>query len=206
MPKALIHVVDDDELVRASAADLLADAGYEVSSHASGNMFLMRADLSAPGIVILDLRMPGLSGLDVLARLAELGSPLRTVMLSGAGQVPDAVAALKTGAYNYLEKPYRAADLLQAVDAAVASLEEAEAIAAGSGGDPLAPLTPRQREVIEALAAGATNREAGKALGLSTRTVEMHRSDAMKRLGVESFAEALQLVFRAGKVRKPGAS
>lgn len=202
----LIHIVDDDELVRLSTADVIAHAGYAVCLYSSGDDFLARADLTTPAGLILDLHMPGSSGLEVLARLRELGSPLRVVMLTGVGQVPDAVAAMRGGARDFLQKPWRSDELLQVVAAAMADADEPMVEMPAPAADPLAMLTRRQREVLEALAKGRSNREVGEALGLSIRTVEMHRGDAMRRLGVDNFAEALRLVFDARTRAQPVAA
>ena len=152
MVGGLIHVVDDDEHVRLVTAGVLEDAGYDVLAHESGDAFLARADLSIPACVILDLRMPGMSGEDVL---------------------PLAVAVMRGGAVNVIQKPWRPSDLLGAVEQGFAALPPASTLERVA--DRFDRLTARERDVIGALASHGTNRRVADALGLSVRTVEWYR-------------------------------
>ena len=195
MAGGLIHVVDDDEHVRIVTGGVLDDAGYDVRLYGSGDDFFARADLSVPACVILDLRMPGMSGEDVLMRLATTSSPLKILVVSGHVDIPRAVAAMRGGAVNVLQKPWKPSELLDAVAQGFAKLPPPAPV--DDVAERLRQLTPRERDVIEAVASHGTNRRAAAALGLSVRTVEWYRASAMRRLRVSSRAEMLNLYFQA---------
>jgi two-component system response regulator FixJ len=200
-PRGRIFVVDDDTAVRQATCWALRAAGYDAADFESGESFLRQADLDAPGCAVLDLNMPGLSGIDVLQRLREINSPLGVIMLTGYGDVPTAVRAIQAGAADFIEKPYDPDALLAAIDRAL----EGPAVGAAAG-DPradaarerLRQLSPRQREVLQGLVAGRPNKIIAQDLGVSPRTIEMHRADMMDRLGVANLSEALRLAYDAG--------
>jgi two-component system, LuxR family, response regulator FixJ len=195
MAGGLTHIVDDDEHVRLITGDILEEAGYEARLYASGADFFARADLSVPACLVLDLRMPEMSGEAILKRLAKREHPLSVVVVSGHVDVPRAVAAMHGGAASVIEKPWKPADLLAAVAEAFAT--HAPPPPADEAADLFARLTPRERDVVEAVAVHGANRRIADALGLSVRTVEWYRAGAMKRLGVSSSAEMLNLYFKA---------
>lgn len=195
MAAGLIHIIDDDEHVRLITGDILEEAGYEARLYDSGADFFARADLSVPACLILDLRMPGMSGEDILAQLGERDHPLSVVVVSGHVDVPRAVAAMHGGAASVIEKPWKPADLLAAVEEAFAALAPPAPV--DKAADLFASLTPRERDVVEAVAVHGANRRIADALGLSVRTVEWYRAGAMKRLGVSTSAEMLNLYFKA---------
>lgn len=195
MSGGLVHIVDDDELVRIATGSLLEDAGYDVHLYASGDDFLTKADLSIPACVLLDLRMPGISGEEMLRRLAGRPVPLSVLIVSGHVDIRLAVAMMREGAVNVIEKPWRPADFLQAIEQAFTTLgKQAEAANAATL---FGKLTRRERDVVEAVASHGTSPRVAEALGLSVRTVEWYRASAMKRLQVSSSAEMLNLYFSA---------
>lgn len=198
---ASVAIVEDDRTLSRTIADLLRHAGYRVETFTSGEAFL--ADGALPGCfdcALLDLRLPGISGLDVLAALRQAGSPLPVLFLTGHADITLAVEAMKLGAADFLEKPYAPAALLAAAAKACAGsaerrrLEKANRRAANLIGS----LTPRQREVLEGMAKGESSKIMAHRLGLSVRTVEMHRAHLMARLGARSSLEAVRLALEAG--------
>jgi two-component system, LuxR family, response regulator FixJ len=203
MNRGKIFVVDDDESVRQSTCWALRAAGYEALAYESGDAFLRHADVQSPGCAVLDLNMPGSSGIEVLQRLRERGSPLSVVLLTGYGDVPTAVRAMQAGAVDFIEKPYDPEALLAAIGRAQGRATEA------SGGESpdrradaararIRELSPRQCQVLQGLVAGLPNKVIAQDLGVSPRTVEMHRADMMERLGVTNLSEALRLAYDAG--------
>lgn len=200
--RGTIFVVDDDQAVRQATCWALRAAGYEAADFESGESFLRDADTSAPGCAVLDLNMPGLSGIEVLDRLRQQNSPLRIIMLTGYGDVPTAVRAIQAGAADFIEKPYDPDALVGAIDRAL----DAPVAPGRHRADPradaararLRQLSPRQRQVLQGLVAGHANKIIAQDLGVSPRTVEMHRADMMNRLGVANLSEALRLAYDAG--------
>jgi two-component system response regulator FixJ len=201
MTGPVVHIVDDDAAVRDSTAVLLRAAGHETCVHASGEEFLSQVDVRAPGCVVLDLRLPGADGLEVLHVLKRLGSELAVILLTGHGDVPQAVEALKAGASDFLEKPYDPDTLLAAVEKALGNARGSDLrieTAAASARARLATLTPRECQVLAGLVAGESNKAIAYDLSLSPRTVEMHRANMMARLGVNRLSEALRVAYDAG--------
>ena len=204
MSGGLVHIVDDDELVRIATGGVLEDAGYHVRLYASGDDFLAKADLSIPACTILDLRMPGISGEEVLRHLAGRSVPVSALIVSGHVDIRLAVAMMREGAVNVIEKPWRPADLIQAIEQAFANLgKQAEAANAATL---FGKLTRRERDVVEAVASHGTSPRVAEVLGLSVRTVEWYRASAMKRLQVSSSAEMLNLYFNAANRSGSGAN
>lgn len=201
MARGPIFVVDDDTAVRQATCWALRAAGYDASDYESGEAFLRQADLAGGGLAVLDLNMPGLSGIDVLHRLRERESPLRIIMLTGYGDVPTAVRAIQAGAADFIEKPYDPDALLAAIDRAFEGEGERTSPAdprADAARERLLQLSPRQRQVLQGLVAGHPNKIIAQDLGVSPRTIEMHRADMMDRLGVGNLSEALRLAYDAG--------
>lgn len=198
-----MFVVDDDPGVRDATALLLETAGFDVTPYESGEAFLGSASLHAEGCVLLDVRLPGVGGLEVQRLLAQLGSRLSVVILTGYADIPSSVAAMRAGACDFIEKPYQPDRLIAAVDGALI-----EGSAAGGAPHVTRPrqvagrlvdaLSPRQRQVLHGLVAGLSNKTIARDLELSPRTVEMHRADMMERLGVASLSEALRIAYDAG--------
>ena len=199
MHQKVIHIVDDDHQVRAATSFLLRSMGHRTQIYAHGQEFLDQAQLDE-GCVLLDLRMPGLSGFQVVEALRRRGSSLPVIMLSGHGDIPIAVQAMKLGAQEFLEKPYQEAALIEAVERAFSAdasltVRNDQRLAASTS---VATLSLRERQVLQSLLAGLANKEIARQLDLSPRTVEMHRASMMSRLAVSSLAEAVRIALDAG--------
>jgi two-component system response regulator FixJ len=192
-----IHVVDDDAAVRRSLERLLESMGFIALSYATPDAFLLAARGLAEGCVLLDVKMPGVGGLEVQARLKAMGFALPIIVITGQGDVQTAVRAMKAGAFDFLEKPYEDEVLLKAIDAAFATAPHDRDQQALDAVRRIAELSPREREVLEALVAGVSNKVIAFDLGLSVRTVEVHRARMMNRLGTRQLAEAIRLAVLA---------
>jgi two-component system response regulator FixJ len=193
-----VHVIDDDEAVRRSLDRLLTAAGFRVACYAAVADFLAVAARLRPGCVLLDLRMPDMDGLQLQSRLLELEIPLPVVVMTGQGDVPSAVSAMKLGAVDFIEKPYSDHVLIVAVEAALARAgRPSRSREAEQAAERIAQLSPRERQVLDALVAGHSNKVIAFDLGLSVRTVEVHRARMLTRLGVRQFADAIRLAVLA---------
>ena len=197
-----VHVIDDDEGVRRAIALLLGSAGIPVAIHPSGLAFLevLPALGEGVGCVLTDVRMPGLDGVELLRRLKERGFRRPVVVMTAHGDVPTAVRAMKAGAHDFIEKPFDDETLLAVLEAALAEGAPPRAAAAGPAAEAaarIAALSPREREVLDRLTAGKSNKAIASELALSPRTVEAHRARLLARLGVTSVAEAVRLAVRA---------
>lgn len=198
--KYLVHVVDDEESVRRSTSFLLKTSGYSVTTWSSGVEFLAQAKHAEPGCVLLDVRMPEMDGLEVQAKLAAQGISMPVIVLTGHGDVTIAVRAMKAGAVDFLEKPFEKDALLFAVENACKRLSDGEArlTEASEATVMIARLTPREQDVLKGLAHGLPNKTIAYDLGISPRTVEVHRANLMTKLSVKSLSEALRVAFAAG--------
>jgi len=198
--RRLIHIVDDEESIRKSTSFMLRTSGFDVKTHVSGVAFLKEARHAAPGCVLLDIRMPEMDGLAVQAAMNERGVAMPVVVLTGHGDISTAVQAMKGGAVDFLEKPFEKARLLAAIDAAFGRLDRHDEAAASEQQAELriAALTPREQDVLRGLARGHPNKTIAYDLGISPRTVEVHRANLMTKLEVRSLSEALRLAFAAG--------
>lgn len=195
-----VHLVDDDEAVRRSAAFLLKTGGFKVHAYASGVEFMKEAKHAEPGCVLLDIRMPEMDGLEVQRELNDAGITLPVIVLTGHGDVGSAVTAMKAGAVDFLEKPFEKARLLEALENGFARIERSQQgdMAAKEAEVRLSALTPREREVLAGLVRGHPNKTIAYDMGISPRTVEVHRANVMSKLDVRSLSEALQIAFAAG--------
>ena len=202
----LVHIVDDDEIVRAKISHLLFQHGYSTEIYTGGAEFFRDCNLQR-GCIFLDLRMPQMSGYEVLEELTRLGSTLSVVVMSGYGDVPAVVGAMKLGAMDFIEKPASEADLLAAVGKALESFGKADAQrkAAEAAANRLSCITPRQRQIVQGLLDGLRSKGIARRLGLCPRTVELHRASMKARLGVKSLAEIVQLAIDAKMVPTPEA-
>ncbi len=197
----MVHVVDDDQAVRESLEFLLHSAGLGARTYASAREFLAAADVSRAGCVLTDIRMPDIDGLTLQRRLAELGSRLPVIVMTGHGDVPLAVQALKTGAADFLEKPFDEDRLLktvrEALDASLIAHREAEAQATIRAR--LDSLTKREREVLDKLVEGLPNKTIAFDLGTSPRTVEVQRARVMEKMDARSLPDLVRMVLAMGQ-------
>lgn len=195
----LVHVIDDDEAVRDSLTLLLRTAGFTVRAYASATTFLQSLPKQDTGCVLTDVRMPEMDGLELQKRLAELGVRLPVIVMTGHGDVPIAVGALKAGATDFLEKPFDDSQLLTAVANALAASQRSHDEEAAIAGivEKLATLTPREREVLEKLVEGLPNKTIAYDLGSSPRTVEVHRARVMEKMGARSLPELVRMTIAA---------
>ena len=192
-----VFIVDDDHAIRESLSGLLEASGYRTSVYDSAGAFLASEQLGSHGCVIADIRMPDMDGLELQAEMNARGSRLAVIIMTGHGDVPLAVQAMKAGAVDFLEKPFERAMLLEAVKRALSNVS-----AASSSPQPsfemrpqLDTLTQREREVLELVVAGKLNKSIAYELSISQRTVEVHRARVMKKLGVRNMAELMRLML-----------
>lgn len=198
----IVYIVDDDAGVRRSLERLLDSAGLRALSYESPLAFLDAAVGLSAGCVLLDVRMPEMDGLTLQVWLAKLEVALPVIVITGQGDVQTAVRAMKAGAVDFIEKPYNDESLLNAIETALARAGRPDrAHEAGEAKHRIAELTPRERQVLDALVAGHPNKVIAYDLGISVRTVEVHRARMMERLRVRQLAEAIRLSVMAGLVR-----
>jgi two-component system response regulator FixJ len=198
-PKA-VHVVDDDDAVRDSLEALLAASGFDAVTHASGMTFLNSYDPEATLCVLLDVRMPNMNGLEVQERIAQRGDAPPVIMITGHGDVTMAVRAMKAGAFDFVEKPFSPRALVERVEAAVrwAETNRAERQRMEDAISRLEALTPREMDVLKQLLIGHPNKVIARVLGLSPRTVEVHRARVMEKTGAESLSHLVRMAIAAG--------
>ncbi len=195
----LVHLVDDDGAVRRSVGFTLKTSGFRVNSYESGVELLKSIGDLGEGCILLDIRMPSMDGLEVQQSLKDRGVTLPIIIMTGHGDVTLAVKAMKAGAIDFIEKPFEKATLLGAIDQGVKRLRDVE-----KGSDlakeaivRLGALTPRERDVLGGLAQGLPNKTIAYDLGISPRTVEIHRANLMTKLEARSLSEALRIAFAA---------
>jgi RNA polymerase sigma factor (sigma-70 family) len=188
-----VFVVDDDAAVRDSIRELVESVGLQAEGHASALALLDALQPQRPGCLVLDVRMAAMSGLVLQQRLNELGSRIPVIVLTGHGDVPIAVQAMKAGAVDFIQKPYREQALLDSINAALA-LDAAARQSSGAADDleqRLAALTEREREVLDRILSGSTSKEIARELGVSPRTVEAHRKNLLRKLGIGTVKELM---------------
>ncbi|WP_343715788.1 response regulator transcription factor [Inquilinus sp.] len=191
---ALVIIVDDDEFIREALSELILSAGFQPASFASTQDFLDADLLDVPGCMILDVRMPGTSGLDLQRRLAQSGNSKPIIFLTGHGDIPMTVQAMKAGAVDFLTKPVRDQTLLDAVMAGIAidAARRAKTRVARLHADRYSTLTLRERQVMSAVALGRLNKQIAYDLGISEVTVKLHRSRAMHKMQLTSVGEVVR--------------
>ncbi len=200
LEQAILHVVDDDPALRRSLRFLLTSVGWQVQLYASAAEFLALAgSVAQPGCVLLDIRMPALSGLELQQLLIERGVALPILFMTGHADVSMAVQALKSGAFDFIEKPFNDQKLLDTVAAAVRRSVELQDLALRRtiAQAALGSLSPREREVARLVALGHPNKLIAAALGISEKTVHIHRGHVMEKAGISSAAELARLMLRA---------
>lgn len=198
--RRIIHIVDDEDAIRRSASFMLKTSGFEVYSYPSGVAFLKAIDRDTTGCVLLDVRMPEMDGLEVQQALHDRGIAMPVIVLTGHGDVTIAVRAMKGGAVDFIEKPFEKAVLLEAIAVAFDQIGEraAHQHRAEAAKIMIAKLTGREGDVLKGLVQGLPNKTIAYDLGISPRTVEVHRANLMTKLGVRSLSEALRIGFSAG--------
>jgi len=197
-----IFVVDDDPAVRETLSLVLSAGGYQVICFADGAALLAVARSRTPACILLDVHIPGKSGLDILKELHGEDYPAPIFMISGQGDISMAVSAIKNGALDFIEKPFRGSEIVARLDEAIDAYARRHADGQASKAASLhfpgrEPLTRREREVLEQFASGASNKEAGRQLGISPRTIEDHRANIMKKLGARNAADLIRIVLTA---------
>lgn len=191
----LVHIVDDDDGMRRALEALIATVGHATVTFARPAEFLKQHDPGRPGCVILDIRMPDMSGLEVQQQLNSRGSMLPVIMITGHGDVPMAVQAMKHGAFDFLQKPFRDQDLIDRINAAL-KLDAENRGALERHADirrRFETLTPREQDVIKLVVDGRANKVIAIDLGLSERTVEIHRANVMEKMGARSIAHLVKM-------------
>ena len=197
--KQTVYVIDDDEAVRDSLRMLLRSVGLPVACFEEGQSFFDQVELNAPGCLVLDIRMPGISGMELAQRMREQDSLMPIIFITGHGDVPMAVEAMKLGALDFLQKPFRDQDLLDQIQQALQNdaerrqqITERESIR-----NRINTLTPRERQVLEMILEGKANKVIAIDLELSQRTVEIHRARVMEKMQARSLATLVQMVMQA---------
>ena len=195
----LVHLVDDDEAIRRSVGFMLKTSGHRVETYESGAELLKNRAQLEQGCILLDIRMPGMDGLEVQQALKDKGVGLPVIIMTGHGDVTLAVRAMKAGAVDFIEKPFAKDALLASLEEGFRRLSRKEATQDRrmDAEVRLQALTPRERDVLDGLAQGLPNKTIAYDLGISPRTVEIHRANLMAKLGVRSLSEALRIAFAA---------
>jgi FixJ family two-component response regulator len=197
---SIVYVIDDDPSIRSSIEDLLQSVGVEVRAFASVQEFLQAKRPERSACVVLDVRLPGQSGLDFQRQMAGSPAELPIVFITGHGDIPMSVRAMKHGAVEFLTKPFRDQDLLDAIQAALERdrARRAESAAVQDVRERLASLTPRENEVMQLVVRGRLNKQIASDLGMSEATVKMHRGQVMRKMDAASVAELVHLAQRLG--------
>ncbi|MGQ3017065.1 response regulator FixJ [Phenylobacterium sp.] len=196
MTESVVHVIDDDEAMRDSLAFLLDTAGLTACTYDSAQAFLDALEAAAAGVIVTDIRMPGMTGLDLVRRLKARACTYPVIMITGHGDVPLAVEAMKAGVVDFLEKPFEEETLLAAIRAAqspaadVAADPERERVRAV-----LESLSPREHEVLDGVVEGKLNKVIAHELGISPRTVEVYRANVMSKTGARGLSELIRMVL-----------
>lgn len=198
---ATIYVIDDDDGMRRALSLLLSTVGYKTLTFANPAEFLAKFDAETHGCLVLDIRMPGMSGLELQQQLNRSGAMLPVIFITGHGDVPMAVQAMKEGAFEFIQKPFRDQDLLDSINHALQQdAENRDAVARRADVQHrLESLTPRERQVMDLVVDGVANKVIAIDLDLSERTVEIHRSKVMEKMGARSVAHLVKLQLSLGE-------
>jgi two-component system response regulator FixJ len=191
-----VHLIDDDEGVREALTILLAEAGFMVRTHKSGLDFLEVLGSATSGVIVSDIRMPGIDGLELQQRLKSAKHTLPLIFITGHGDIQMAVQAIKEGASDFLEKPFEDSLLIAAIHTAAARKGTVRTDqSAGEAAERIATLTPREKEVLDCLVVGKLNKITAHDLGMSIRTVETHRARIMQKMQARSLSELVRMVM-----------
>jgi two-component system, LuxR family, response regulator FixJ len=203
MPRGKVFVIDDDEAMRDSLQFLLDSAGFEVTLFESAQVFLTRLDSLDFGCVVSDVRMPGLDGIELLRRLQTLNCRFPVIIMTGHGDVPLAVEAMKLGAVDFLEKPFDDDLLISMIDSGLkrAEPEARNEAATREIAERVATLSPRERQVMDGLVAGLSNKAIAREYDISPRTIEVYRANVMTKMQAGSLSELVRLAMRAGALK-----
>ena len=195
-----VYIVDDDSGVRSSIRVLMKSMGLAATPFPSAREFLDAYHPNSPGCLVLDIRMPGMSGLELQETLNERGAVIPVIFITGHGDISMAVEAMRHGAFDFLQKPFRDQELIDRVQRAMLKDQEYRHLLSQKEGivARLQSLTPREREVLDLLVKGNANKRMAAELGLSQRTVEIHRAHVMEKMGVRSLAQLVRMVLDAG--------
>jgi two-component system response regulator FixJ len=202
MPRPVVHLIDDQEVVRHALGEMLSVFGFDVTTYESADRFLADADLGRPACVVADVRMPGTDGIELVRELGRRQASLPVVLISGHADVPMAVAAIKAGAEDFIEKPVDDAQLVAAINRGLARLYEQHSQhgSAETLTTRFARLTPRQIEIFDLVVEGYTSHAIGSKLDLSVRTVESYRAQIMEKMQAESVAVLVRQAVRMGRI------
>ena len=202
--KGEVFVVDDDPAVRTTLSTVFGRASYKVTCFADGAALVAAAKVNTPLCIILDVHIPGKSGLDILKQLNAQDYPVPIFMISGQGDIAMAVDAIHHGALDFIEKPFRGSDVVARVEAAINARAQGDT---GNGTGELQrfyfpgrePLSRREQDVLAQIVNGASNKEAGRKLGISPRTIEVHRAHLMQKIGARNAADLIRIVMSEGR-------
>ncbi|WP_420336096.1 response regulator transcription factor [Roseibium sp.] len=190
-----VYIVDDDPAVRDALSVLFNMEGYVVETFSDGDTFVQSASKSVPACVMLDVHMPGHSGIEILKALNAEHYPAPIFIISGQGDIPMAVEAIRNGAFDFIEKPFSAETVLERVKEAVTAMKQRQEVDTSQTFEGADLLTRRELEVLKEITDGASNKEAGRTLGISPRTVEVHRARIMEKLSARNAADLVRIVL-----------
>jgi FixJ family two-component response regulator len=204
--KGEVYIVDDDPAVRTTLSAVFTRAGYAVTCFADGAALVAAARIGIPLCIILDVHIPGKSGLDILKQLNAQDYPVPIFMMSGQGDIAMAVDAIKNGALDFIEKPFRGSDVIARVEAAIEARAQQESQNGTHNSQRFyfpgrEPLSRREQDVLSEIVRGASNKEAGRALGISPRTIEVHRAHLMQKIGARNAADLIRIVMSEGRTQ-----